>query len=791
MLTVDSWIGTGNEESALALARDDTYIYAAIAYDADTDSSVIMKIDPSDMSEVARWDYEDFVEIMKMVVSGGYLFVATPNGILKIDTSDMTLNDSLDYPADTPGITLCGGYLFALVYDSLIKIDPSTMDMVDYLYPFSGYYSLTNDGTYVYAGAEEGAEVVKVDPATSPMSIVDTWDGSGDWEYVLDIDYGDGYVFAAVANETSEQTAVEKIHISDMNSVGTFDIPDDDWAAVVLYDNSAVYIGIWWWMGPPSRVYKIDPATMTLADAWTGATETEGAMGLAFLNDYSYVGLYTSPAEVDKVGEGGFILTINIVGRGSVDKNPDQGAYPPDTEVTLEAIPDDGWAFSEWGGDLTGSENPKTIIMDGDKTVTTTFVPLYQYILTVNIMGSGSVIKDPDKVTYDPGDYVQLTAVPSDSWFKEWTGDLTGSENPSSIYMDGNKTVTAVFSKDHFVDDYTAPSGQYLAQCLAADEAYVYTALGSTAPWIKKIAKETMGLAGNIGPLSDLTAPYCMTADGTYVFWGHKYHYSQYPFDNARVLKIGVSPFQGIQSWWGGSNGEKYDPGANSLAHDAAYVYFGVTWGAKSAVVKIQKSNMSDVATWVPSETESDLGWPGPALFHDGDYLYAGLMYADEPFTGRVYKIDPATMSNLGYWSGYNQHHPYAVTGDGIYIYIALYSSPATVVKVDRVTMSTAAIWIGPSEYEYQTHPYGGAICMNDGRLFFSPPISPAWVIEINPETMTTVQAWQGESGYGMVNGLTTDFIYAALATNPGKIVKLFFPLSPGAGRRSFAGVIG
>lgn len=783
MLTVDSWIGTGNEEAVSALARDDNYIYAAIEYDADTDSSVILKIDPTDMSEVARWDAEDYMEIRKMVVSGGYLFFASWNGIMKIDTSDMTLADYLDYPADGPGITLVGGYLFAVVYESLIKIDPSTMDMVDYLYPFSGYYSLANDGTYVYAGAEEGAEVVKVDPTT--MSIEDTWDGSGDWDYVLDIDCGNGYVFAAVANETEEQTAIEKIDVSTMSSVGTFDIPDDDWPAVVLYDNSSVYTGIYWWSGPPSKVYKIDPATMGQADAWTGATGTEGAMGLAFLNDYLFVGLYTNPAEVDKVGEGGYTLTINIVGHGSVTKDPDMGSYSPDAEVTLEAVPDDGWGFLEWSGDLTGSENPKSIIMDDDKEVTATFVPLYQYTLTTQVNGPGSITKDPDKLSYDPGEYVELTAIQGDSWFKEWTGDMTGSYNPSTIYMDGNKSVTAVFSTDHFVDDYTAPSGQYPAQCLAADDDYVYTALHGLNPYLKKVSKETMSAVASIGPLSNLGAPYCMTADGEYVFWGHQYHPSQYPFDNARVLKIGVSPFQGIQSWWGGGSGFMYDPGRHSLAHDASYIYFGMTKENSSCVVKIQKSDMNDVAMWVPNESESDGGWPGPSLCHDGEYLYAGLMNADDYYEGRVYKINPSTMWNMGYWSGYNQYTPYAIAGDGTYIYVALYSSPARVVKVNRATMTTVAMWTGESGQENC-----GGICVNNGRLFVGLRTSPVWVIEIDPATMETIHAWQGESGYNVVNGLEADFIYAALATNPGKIIKLFFS-SYIARRRSFSAVIG
>jgi hypothetical protein len=42
--------------------------------------------------------------------------------------------------------------------------------------------------------------------------------------------------------------------------------------------------------------------------------------------------------------------------------------------VTLEAVPDSGYLFSNWSGDLTGSANPDTITMDGDKSISASFI---------------------------------------------------------------------------------------------------------------------------------------------------------------------------------------------------------------------------------------------------------------------------------------------------------------------------------------------------------------------------------------------------------------------------------
>jgi uncharacterized repeat protein (TIGR02543 family) len=69
-----------------------------------------------------------------------------------------------------------------------------------------------------------------------------------------------------------------------------------------------------------------------------------------------------------------YTLTVNVVGNGSVSLNPAGGVYDAGTVVELTAVPASGWQFSGWDGDLSGTANPALITMDGDKTVTATFV---------------------------------------------------------------------------------------------------------------------------------------------------------------------------------------------------------------------------------------------------------------------------------------------------------------------------------------------------------------------------------------------------------------------------------
>ncbi len=66
-------------------------------------------------------------------------------------------------------------------------------------------------------------------------------------------------------------------------------------------------------------------------------------------------------------------LTVNTVGSGSVTLDPAGGIYDPGTEVQLTPVPDAGWIFKGWSGDLSGYSNPDTIVVNSDKTITAIF----------------------------------------------------------------------------------------------------------------------------------------------------------------------------------------------------------------------------------------------------------------------------------------------------------------------------------------------------------------------------------------------------------------------------------
>ena len=144
-----------------------------------------------------------------------------------------------------------------------------------------------------------------------------------------------------------------------------------------------------------------------------------------------------------------FTLTTNVSGSGSIARNPNAASYAAGTVVTLTATPAAGFVFSGWSGDLSGSANPATITMSANRTVTATFTTTTggPFTLNVSVNGSGTVSRSPNQATYPAGTVVTLTAAAGPNFgFVNWSGDLAGVANPTTIIMNANKSVVANFA---------------------------------------------------------------------------------------------------------------------------------------------------------------------------------------------------------------------------------------------------------------------------------------------------------------------------------------------------------
>ena len=100
-----------------------------------------------------------------------------------------------------------------------------------------------------------------------------------------------------------------------------------------------------------------------------------------------------------------FTLTVAASEGGSVDISG--GTYNENSNVSTTASPAQGYVFSGWTGNASGSTNPLSISMTGNKDITATF-SISQYALTVVVIGQGSVDQElvssaKSKTDYDSG----------------------------------------------------------------------------------------------------------------------------------------------------------------------------------------------------------------------------------------------------------------------------------------------------------------------------------------------------------------------------------------------------
>jgi hypothetical protein len=124
----------------------------------------------------------------------------------------------------------------------------------------------------------------------------------------------------------------------------------------------------------------------------------------------------------------------------------------------------DGWSFSGWSGDVSGSANPATITLDANKSVTATFTQIF-YTLTITSGTNGSITQPGlGTFTYAQGTVVNLLATANTGYgFDTWMG-TTGSVSDinaasTTIVMNGNYNIHPNFAKTYTLTITTKPGG--------------------------------------------------------------------------------------------------------------------------------------------------------------------------------------------------------------------------------------------------------------------------------------------------------------------------------------------
>jgi uncharacterized repeat protein (TIGR02543 family) len=144
-----------------------------------------------------------------------------------------------------------------------------------------------------------------------------------------------------------------------------------------------------------------------------------------------------------------YTLTVSIspAAGGSVTANPNKTSYNSGETVTLTAAANPGYIFTNWSGGATGTTSLVTLTMNGNKTVTATFTPIYTLAVNIIPAGGGTVTASPNRTIFDYGTQVTLTAMAGPGYaFTGWSGDATGTTNPVTVTMNAVKNITAQFT---------------------------------------------------------------------------------------------------------------------------------------------------------------------------------------------------------------------------------------------------------------------------------------------------------------------------------------------------------
>ena len=118
------------------------------------------------------------------------------------------------------------------------------------------------------------------------------------------------------------------------------------------------------------------------------------------------------------------------------------GEYEIGEEITLEAIPNEGYHFVKWDDENT--DNPRLLTVAYDITLTAVFSNTYTVTVQPNYTSMGRVTGGGE---YEIDEEITLEAIPNEGYhFVKWSDENT--DNPRTLKVIADITLTAIFEKD-------------------------------------------------------------------------------------------------------------------------------------------------------------------------------------------------------------------------------------------------------------------------------------------------------------------------------------------------------
>ena len=145
-------------------------------------------------------------------------------------------------------------------------------------------------------------------------------------------------------------------------------------------------------------------------------------------------------------------MAVSPTGGGTTTPAVGTHSYAEGTGVTITAMPNVGYAFDHWAGDV-GDVNSAitTVTMDEDQSVTAYFTTVPTHDLTMAVDPAGGGTTDPAEGhvhTYSESTVVDITATANAGYvFDHWEGSVADTDSATTtVTMDADQAVTAHFA---------------------------------------------------------------------------------------------------------------------------------------------------------------------------------------------------------------------------------------------------------------------------------------------------------------------------------------------------------
>jgi uncharacterized repeat protein (TIGR02543 family) len=196
---------------------------------------------------------------------------------------------------------------------------------------------------------------------------------------------------------------------------------------------------------------------------WTGgASGTASPLTVTMNGDKTITAVFTQKPTTPT---NKFTVTLNQSTGGQIFKSPEKTEYDPGEQVTIRAEHYESYTFSRWTGDLTDSENPKTVTVTKNLVIGAMFTLSNPggggdgpFNLTINIVPAGGGIAIPEPTLpedgegpiwgpYAAGTNVTISYAENSGYeFTGWAGAGSGRVT-RTVMMNADQTVTANFEQ--------------------------------------------------------------------------------------------------------------------------------------------------------------------------------------------------------------------------------------------------------------------------------------------------------------------------------------------------------